>query len=127
VRIPRYAVLAILASAASSVATAAVLTSVMPAGATDTMTFGVQQVSGTYFSVDPGTQESGIVECPKHELAVGGGYAIRGSVGIEGPSITTSERLSCSSTDYWDIHVFNPKLGQDILARAVVECIVPEG
>jgi hypothetical protein len=127
VRIHRYAVLAVLASAASSIATAVVVTSVMPAGATDTTNFGVQQVSGVYFSVDPGTQESGIVDCPKHELATGGGYAIKGSVGIEGPSVTTSERLTGSSTDYWDIHVFNPKLGQDILARAVVECIVPEG
>ena len=92
-RIHRYAVLAVLASAASSIATAVVVTGVMPAGATDTTNFGVQQVSGVYFSVDPGTQESGIAECPKHELAVGGGYAIKGSVGIEGPSVTTSEGL----------------------------------
>ncbi|MGD0811271.1 MAG: hypothetical protein ABSA91_16415 [Acidimicrobiales bacterium] len=46
-------------------------------------------------------------------------------MGIEGPSVTTSEKLSGDLTDYWDIHVFNPKLGQDILARPVVECIVP--
>jgi hypothetical protein len=28
-------------------------------------------------------------------------------------------------TDYRDIYVFNPKLGQDVLARSVVECIAP--
>ena len=43
-RIPRYVLLVVLASTASSIATAVVVTSIMPAGATDTTNFGVQQV-----------------------------------------------------------------------------------